>query len=167
MTSSILTHELLKLIIHYSPDTGVFTRISSRYKPSIGVISSTANSNGYFVIGILGKLYPAHRIAWCLVHGYWPSKMLDHINHDKIDNRLVNLREATSAQNQKNTGAKKNNTSGYKGVSYNKKLGKWGACVRANGKHTHLGVYATPEEASIAYEASAKIHYGEFYYKND
>ena len=165
--SNILTHERLKELLHYDADTGIFTRISSPRQFRIGVIKTTADGiNGYFQIGLLDKLYKSHRLAWFYVHGEWPTNQLDHINRDKIDNRLVNLREATRAENKKNVIAQKNNTSGYKGVSYFKRRRKWVAQICTNGKRTYLGCYTTAAEASRAYESAAKLHHGNFYYNH-
>ena len=167
MTEQIITQAQLKEYIHYSPLTGVFTRISSPYEAKLGVINSCANhSNGYFQIGISGKLYKAHRLAWMYMHGEWPKDQIDHINRDKIDNRIDNLREASSAQNNQNVGLRSDNASGIKGVTYYKITGKWVAKINISGKLKHIGYFKTLEEASQAYESYAKQHHGEFYYKN-
>lgn len=79
------------------------------------------NSLGYVQIKISGKLYHAHRLAWLYVYGYMPEKEIDHINRIRDDNRIANLREATSQLNSLNTGIYKNNTSGSKGIYYNKR----------------------------------------------
>ena len=161
----MITQSQLKELIHYCPDTGVFTRISSPYKAKLGVIKTCSNGNGYFQITLLGKAYLAHRLAWLYMHGKFPEEQLDHINGNKIYNRLLNLREATHAENMQNVGAQRNNKSGFKGVSYYKRYSKWRARIRADGKLTHLGHYNTPELASQAYEAAAKTIHGVFYYK--
>ena len=163
MTSVIITQAQLKQYIQYAPDTGIFTRIRSPYKGRLGIIKTCANSDGYFVICILGQTYLAHRIAWCLLHGEWPKNQLDHINGDRIDNRLVNLREANNLENCRNSGIRITNTSGFKGVGYHKASGKWRAQISINGKRICLGLYITAEEAGKVYEAQAKLHHGAFY----
>ena len=144
----------------------LFTRLKSRQKRYIGVIKPTVSTNGYIVISLLGKLYAAHRIAWCLVHGDWPKAHLDHINRQRADNRLSNLREATNTENLQNMGLMSNNTSGYKGVSYQKSNRKWLCQISIGSKRVFLGLYTTAEEASIAYESAAKLHHGNFYYNH-
>ena len=162
----MITQSELKELIHYNPDTGVFTRISSPRKHNIGIIKTCASSGtGYFLIGLFGKLYYAHRLAWLYVHGVWPKEQIDHINRDKIDNRLVNLREASSAQNRNNIGIRSSNKSGFKGVSYDKRAGAWRALIGIDGKQKHLGYYPAQESASAAYESAAKTIHAEFYYR--
>ena len=167
MTSAIITHEQLKSIIHYHAETGIFTRIKSVRKPSIGVMNLALTEKGYLRIVLLNKSYLSHRIAWFYVTRAWPKNQIDHINNIKVDNRLTNLREANNSQNQKNAGLRNDNSSGYKGVNYHKITGKWRAQIRINSKKTHLGLYTTAEDASRAYEAGAKLHHGDFYYKKE
>lgn len=94
------------------------------------------------------------------VYGYDSS--VDHINRDKLDNRKSNLRYCTLSQNQANRVAPKTNTSGYKGVCYEKRNGKWRAHIRVNGKQRFLGYFDNPEAASMAYTVAAQYHFGEF-----
>jgi len=102
-------------------------------------------------IGIDGKRYYAHRIAWIYSFGNIPDEMeIDHINGDATDNRLENLRLATSKQNQENTKLRADNQSGYKGVSLDKKSGKWRAYLTHQGKRVHIGFFDCPENAHVA-----------------
>lgn len=91
---------------------------------------------------------------------------VDHINGNGLDNRRDNLRPATTAQNQWNTEKQANNTSGYKGVTYDKRARKWKAYIGVNGKRLHLGYFSTAEEAAIAYNDAASVAHGEFAYRN-
>lgn len=91
---------------------------------------------------------------------------IDHINHDKLDNRRINLRLCTRTQNQQNHKLQKNSTSGYKGVNFHKQNNIWRAQIRIDRKHTHLGCFNTKEEAAIAYNKAATKHFGEFAYLN-
>jgi hypothetical protein len=91
-----------------------------------------------------------------------PSKEVDHDNHDTLDNRRDNLRVCSRQQNRFNQGLRSNNTSGFKGVSWSKKLSKWWGNIRINGKTLHLGYFASKEEAARAYDEAAKKHFGEF-----
>ena len=91
---------------------------------------------------------------------------VDHINGDTLDNRRCNLRICTHSQNMANTGAYSTNTSGYKGVSFEKSTAKWRAGIMRGGKHYSLGLHTTPELAAIAYNKAAVQYYGEFAYQN-
>jgi hypothetical protein len=99
----MLTAERLRELLHYDPDTGVFTwlRVKGR-RVRVGALSGKANGGGYFQIGVDGRIYYAHRLAWLYVHGEWPVASIDHVNCDRCDNRLANLRPATKAQNAAN-----------------------------------------------------------------
>lgn len=90
------------------------------------------------------------------------AELTDHISGDKLDNRRENLRIATNTENMRNRGQQRNNTSGFKGVYWNRKLGKWQAQITVLGQRVHLGLFATPEEAHTAYCKAAKELHGEF-----
>ncbi len=91
---------------------------------------------------------------------------VDHINHSRLDNRKANLRPATRGENQWNVPKLRTNSTGYKGVSLDKRRGKYIAQIRLNEKHVHLGQYLTPEAAALAYNRAAREHHGEFAYLN-
>ena len=165
MNTQILTHELLKTIIHYDPDTGTFTRINSPRSFRNGAIKLASSTRGYIAIYLLDKKYTAHRLAWFYINGAWPKQQLDHINRQKTDNRICNLRECNDSQNRKNIGLNKVNKSGFKGVSIDKFNSNWKARIFIEGKEIWLGRHKTAELASQAYEAYAKQHHSEFYYK--
>ncbi len=144
----ILTQEYLKTILTYSKKTGEFIwLISPRASVKIGQIAGTKNKNGYIHIKIRQKIYLAHRLSWFWMTGHWPKSQMDHINGDKSDNKWYNLREATRQQNNLNRGHNKNNTSGYKGVTWHKQAQKWRARSINEGKRISLGLYDTKEEA--------------------
>ena len=88
--------------------------------------------------------------------------LIDHINRDKLDNRKSNLRTATHGQNNINGKIRYDNTSGYRGVSFQKKWNKWVAMIKVNGKHIYLGGYTNPLEASRAYENASRKYFGGF-----
>lgn len=102
------------------------------------------------------------RLVWMICKGVYPSDMIDHINHDTIDDRIENLREATGSQNQANRMISCNNTSGYKGVVWCKAKGKWQTGIKTKGKYKHIGYFLTPEDAHAAYVENAKLLFGEF-----
>lgn len=156
----MLTQERLKELLNYDPDTGVFTRlISLSSRSKVGSVAGFFDSEGYREMRVSGQRCKAHRLAWFYVHGYWPKYQIDHINGIKDDNRLSNLRESTHSENAMNRGVQKNNTSGYKGVSYVKKIMKWQAVIKINKKQKFIGHFDTPYLAHLAYkEASEKTH---------
>ena len=137
----------------------------TRKRESSGVVAAS-RKKGYLYISVNGLTYVAHRLAWLYMTGKWPTVLIDHKNGDKMDNRFANLREATYLQNFWNRGKRSDNTSGYKGVSYNRKLKKYGArvTVKKNGvtEHNHIGVFDTAEEAYEAYKKAALEAFGEF-----
>ena len=105
-------------------------------------------SHGYICIRVDNVLYTAHRLAWLYAYGRWPTHQLDHINKDRADNRLCNLREATNAENAQNR-KRRDNKTGYTGV--NRENNKWKAEIKLNYKTIRLGLFDTPEEAHAAY----------------
>jgi hypothetical protein len=119
---------------------------------------------GYRTIGIGGKRYLAHRLAWLYVHGEWPADQIDHVNMDRSDARMCNLREATAAQNKRNTGARSHNRSHLKGVEFNtrRKIKRWYAVIRSDGKRNFLGSFDCPAAAHFAYVIAADKFHGEF-----
>lgn len=102
-----------------------------------------------------------HRIAIAITTGEWPRSQVDHINGDKIDNRLVNLRVVDTAQNNWNR-RRASNSSGFKGVNYNTNTKGWEARIMARGKRIYLGKYDNPNHAAHAYNKAAIVHHGEF-----
>lgn len=158
----MLTQERLKELLDYDPETGVFVRKKNvRGGFSIGDIAGTINDNGYRIINIDGKRYRAHRLAWLYVYGVHPSAYLDHINRDRSDNRINNLREVNKQQNSWNHGGNIANTSGFTGVSWHKKSNKWRAAIRVNYVQRALGYFDTKEEAHAAY-VQAKVEHHNF-----
>ena len=161
---STLTAERLRNLLDYDSSTGVFTwRISPSPRVKPGDIAGTLNERGYLRIKIDGKHYRAHRLAFLHKDGEWPAGQVDHIDTNRSNNRWDNLRTATPSQNQWNRGAQRNNTSGYRGVSYDKARRKWAAQIKVNGRLRKLGRFPTARKASAAYEAEAKRIHGEFY----
>lgn len=118
--------------------------------------------DGYHSGTIMGRPYLAHRVAWALHHGYWPIEQIDHVNGIRDDNRIVNLREATSAQNAANRKIAAVNTSGAKGVSLIKKTRKWRVQIEKNGEKHHIGTFETFVEARAAYAGASKVLHGAF-----
>jgi hypothetical protein len=164
MATRILTQEELKSQLHYDSNTGIFTWNTSRPSVKLGKLAGVLVSNsGYISIRIHNEMYMAHRLAWLYTHGDWPKQYIDHINGVRNDNRLCNLRECNTAENMRNIRKHSSNTSGYKGVDFNKQKQRFRARCRVDGKRYHIGLYDTAIEAHIAYQEFAKQHHGEFY----
>lgn len=165
------TQERLCELLDYDAETGQFIwlkrqeisreekRWNARYA---GKTAGCINAKGYRDIGIDDRLYQAHRLAWLYVYGEWPASFIDHINGDRADNRIANLRQASNAENMRNRGANKNNASGRKGVTWHKRKRKWHAQIGVSAKRISLGCFDCPDEASRAYNAAAVRLHGEF-----
>jgi len=149
----------MNTLLRYNPNTGVFTWLANRnIQTFAGDVAGSIKKDGYIAIGVNKKYYKAHRLAWLFTYGVWPTSQIDHINGDRTDNRIVNLRESTSAQNHQNRKLPKTNTSGYMGV-YKDVSGKWAARIRIAPTRVFLGLFDTPEQAAKAYTlAKANLH---------
>lgn len=168
----MVTQERLKELLNYDPDTGVFTwkrrdwytgkREAWNVKYADKPAGCVHDSTGYVKIRVDKRLYLAHRLAWIYVHGKISDMEIDHINHNGVDNRLVNLRLATSKQNKFNKRISSKNASGYKGISFHKKLNKWAAYISRNKKTIYLGLFDTPQEAHKEYTKAADHMFMEF-----
>ena len=137
----------LREILEYQPETGLFFWKRSGKGIKKNRKAGHLSKDGYVDIRIKNCLYPAHRVAWVMMTGSWPDNFVDHINRIRSDNRFVNLREATKAENAQNTDLPSNNTSGYKGVVWHKPNRNWCAQIIINKKHIHLGSFEKLQDA--------------------
>jgi len=175
MTKVILTQEILKELLHYDPDTGVFTwlyrdkkwfkkdRICNSWNSRfLGKTAGSLHPCNYLFISIIDRVYRAHRLAFLYMTGSMPPEEMDHINGIRYDNRWENIRPVNRLVNSKNTKIGCNNTSGVTGVSWSKKRRKWEANIQGNGKNVHLGMFVDIQEAALARKkAEAKYGYHE------
>lgn len=149
--AAAMTQEQLKQLLTYDATTGLFTWLVRPCKKyPAGMVAGCRHPNGYIRIAINGRLYGAHRLAWLYVHGQFPDGVIDHINRQRHDNRLANLRAVTRAQNQQNRGVNKNSTSGVNGVCWDQRTSKWKAHIMLNGRTICLGRHSTIGEAAHA-----------------
>jgi len=145
-----LTQEQVAKVISYNADTGEFVRLVGSGKGAKkGAITkgSLDKSNGYLCICVCGVQLYAHRLAWFLTHGKWPTQTIDHINRNRTDNRLENLRDVSYSDNNVNMGMRSHNTSGFEGVSWHAKARKWMAQIKRNGHYYYLGLFESKEDA--------------------
>lgn len=153
--ATVLTAEQVGELLAYDPETGSFTWRVGRKGTKAGAVAGViSNCLGYRLIGVLCQRHYAHRLAWLLTHGEWPQHQIDHINGDRADNRIINLRCATHLENQQNRHAPKANKHGHAGVFFHPPTGKYVAKIKVMRKRHHLGSFDTPAEAGAAYQAA-------------
>lgn len=172
--------EVLRQLLSYDPETGklfwkarapewfegakmpaeiLAKRWNTRYA---GKEALTASSHGYRAGSVLGRCEFAHRVIWAIAKGKWPDDQIDHIDGDRANNCLRNLREATCSQNHMNRPTQANNTSGIKGVSFHKPSNRWRAHVKVKGKQMCMGSFRDKESAKAAYIDGIKRLHGDF-----
>lgn len=162
MAESNLTLERLKELFTYDPNTGHFVRNVGRCgrRAHAGAVAGAPNKKGHIYINIGKKKYAAHRLAWFYVCGKWPDGVIDHINGDKVDNRIANLRDVDFCVNQQNRrGANRTNSLGVLGVY--KAKNRYAAVISIDGVNKRIGSFLTPNDAHQAYlEAKRSNHDG-------
>lgn len=162
MTGLQLTAERVRELFDYDPHSGLITNRVRRAKAPPGAISTYRHICGYLAMSIDCKRYLAHRVIWFWMTGKWPVSEIDHIDLDRNNNAWVNLREATSSQNRANRKAQRNNSSGFKGVTFHKPTRRWRAKIKNGSHHFHLGLFERPEDAHAAYVKAAEQHFCQF-----
>lgn len=149
----------LKKQFDYNENTGVFVRkITSGWKKK-GTIAGTLRRDGYMEMRFNGKKHLAHRLVWLYVYGILPKEQIDHINHDRADNRLINLRDSNDSINMLNKTLYFNNNSGVCGVNWHKSNNKWNAQIQIDCKKINLGYFVEFSEAVNA-RKNAEVLYG-------
>lgn len=159
-----ITRERALELFDYEPETGrlVWKRRMNNNGASEGSeAGSIVKALGYRLVGADGKNLLAHRVIFLMVHGYLPP-VVDHINQDKTDNRIANLRAANKRLNAFNAKMLSTNTSGFRGVSLERQTGKWVARINDGQSYRIIGRYSTKEEAAAAYQATAVDVAGDF-----
>ena len=172
-----LTQKLLKELLTYNPKTGdliwkkrpleFFTNCDNPHLQKTswntkyaGNIAGSLGQNGYLYTRVIDTHYLVHRLVWLLVHGYTPEKGLDHIDRDKLNNRVENLREVSQSCNMRNKSIQSNNKSGVTGVSWSEERGKWQVYIKSNTVTVGIGRYINFDEAVKArWAAEVKYDY--------
>lgn len=158
-----LTQERIKELLHYDPETGVFTwLVDRRYAVKAGQRAGYLSASGYRQLKVDDCLCLEHRLAFLYMLGRIPPEQVDHINQVKSDNRWCNLREASHGQNVANRGYTRRKNQLPRGVkpTYGNRFEAW---LNVKGKRRYLGSYDTAEQASEAYTREARIGHGEFF----
>lgn len=154
-----ITQEHLKSVLCYDPASGEFTRISSRRCDKVGRRAGCQKSDGYRTIRVLGFSCLEHRLAFLYMTGRWPTGYVDHVNRDPADNRYVNLRECSNAENLQNKRGSEGASSKYIGVSFHRGRSRWQATIGLNGKRKFLGWFESEACAADAYkQAKSELH---------
>lgn len=170
MSAPFIDQASLKMLLDYDLGTGVFiwrersspAHWNSRYAGKTAGSDWNVGNVAYRVIRIFDWPFLGHRLAWLYVTGNWPEHGIDHKDLNGLNNRWDNLRAATKTQNSGNTRLSRSNKTGFKGVSVDRKTGKYRANISIFGRQTYLGMFVSAEAAHAAYAAAAKAHYGEF-----
>ena len=146
--------------IRYDPTAGSFVWAVSAPGITAGKAAGSITANGYRVIKLGRVQHRANRLAWFLTYGEWPTGEIDHINGDKADNRLSNLRVVDRAGNSQNRrAAHRDSLHGFLGATWNHQHQRWQAKIVANKVRHHLGYFNTAEAAHAAYMAAkSRLH---------
>lgn len=156
----MITQKELKYYLTYDENTGNFYRnVSNNTRHLVGEIAGWLSKEGYKKLSLLGKTYSQHRLAWLYTYGEFPKQVIDHINGNPADNRIVNLRECTRNQNNYNCKLRKDSSSKIKNVKWNKFHKKWQVAIRVDKKEKHMGYFDDEELAElVAIEARERYH---------
>ncbi len=146
----MLTQERLKELLHYDPETGIFTRKSKVGKYFVGSVCGAKQIKGYIQVSVDGGNYLAHRLAWLYVYGNFPKNQIDHINRIKTDNSIKNLRDVDASTNHHNIGLRSHNRSGFTGVVKDKRSGKWIVQIIYKNKRYYIGSFNDVNVAALA-----------------
>lgn len=163
MADANLTAARLREVLHYDPETGVFTRkVRTAQRHQVGdradFIITGGGQKGYYRVTVDSVRYMAHRLAWFYVHGVWPTNDIDHKDGDRGNNRIINLRDVPNRVNRQNIRkAMTRNRSGLLGAYFHQN--RWYARLQLNRKIVYLAPFDTPEEAHAAYVVAKRIHH--------
>ena len=155
--------------LNYDPDVGTLVwkdgqqnRVRRNKRRITGMTAGRKRKDGYIQFWLYGQPYLAHRVVWLLMTGAWPVLHIDHVNGVRDDNRWINIRQASGSENMCNARLRSNNTSGQKGVSWDRRTRSWSVLIQLNGVNRRVGRYKTFEEACAARATSAERLHGDF-----
>jgi hypothetical protein len=152
-----ISKEDVEALLHYKKEDGTFVWKSRHGSRKANSHAGYLEDGGYLVIKIHGRQYKAHRLAWLLEYGTFPLNSIDHVNGNKVDNRICNLKDVSHSTNILNQSKPRiDNKSGFLGVSPNGS--GWRAELKVGGKKRNFGTYPTPEQAHAAYMAAKRKH---------
>lgn len=158
-----LTYKRLCEVLQYDPDTGLlYWKIDMGSRAKMGNIAGTLNKIGYFVIRIDGNLYLAHRLSYMIHYKTIIIDEVDHIDGNRSNNIITNLRECDRSKNNHNRQIGRDNTSGVKGVFWNAKRNKFVVKIRINNHQKHIGYFDLIEDAISAIQKAREELHGEF-----
>jgi hypothetical protein len=158
-----LSLDTLRKFLSYDPATGIFTRrVGTSWNAPAGSVAGCVRGDGYVLINVMNESFFGHHLAWLYMTGEWPTLFVDHRNTITSDNRWENLREASRTQNAANSGLPRHNTSGVKGVCWDRRRRKWMAKIKINQRCINIGRFESIEAATAAYTAKAKELFGDF-----
>jgi len=152
----------LRDLLIYNPETGEWIWKVKRNRMPAGSRAGTDSGDGYVNISVDGTVYRSHRLAWLYMTGEWPRSQIDHEDTNRANCKWSNLRLSTQSQNIANAKIYSNNSSGHKGVGWDKRIYKWRAYIMKNGKNYHLGVFDHVADAIAAYQRAAIKMFGAF-----
>lgn len=138
-------------VLSYDPLTGAFVwKVDRGQRAKAGMAAGSTSRDGYHQISVFGQTYVAHRLAWIMSFGKWPEGQIDHVNGNRSDNRLINLRVCSIAENAQNRAAREN-------VGTYNVRGRWVARIKINSVDTYLGGFETRDEAHAAYCGAKRV----------
>lgn len=150
MTKRILTPAEIKELFNYDPETGSLSWRARGMGRVVGKHLTRKDTLGYVTVRVLGTAYLAHRLAWAHFYGTNPTQTIDHINRNKGDNRILNLRQVTQKQNLENITTDRRNKSGVRGVHWSESHRKWRAAIQHDSVAYRLGWFDRMEDAVAA-----------------
>jgi hypothetical protein len=158
--------EYLRQRLSYDPETG---RLYWRYHEKMpnywntrfaGTLAGNIDPcHGYYIIGVDGIRYRMHRVIWAMEHGSWPAHHIDHVDGNKLNNKIQNLRDVESRENHLNQAIPKNNKSGVIGVFWHKGRARWRADIKVNGFVKTIGYFLSLDDAAVA-RMAAEVEFG-------
>lgn len=158
--------DLILRVLRYDPENGILYWTGAQASYLAGQPAGSVNKLGYVMIKTGGRSLAAHRLAWLFHYGLWPEVDIDHVDRNRSNNRICNLRLTSMLQNQMNSAPRRHNTHGWKGITFQPRHKAWLAQITIAGKNHNLGRYKDPRDAAAAYDRRASAEFGDYAYLN-